>query len=78
MLAADTILLILVYSGWRQEDHKLDVSLGSIVRPCLKNVKQNKTKKPEKKIKIFPIFAVPYIAACICNFQRKKASRILG
>lgn len=76
MLVADTILLILVYSGWRQEDHKLDVCLGSIVRPCLKNIKQK--KKPEKNIKIYPIFAVPYIAACICNFQRKKASRILG
>lgn len=60
------ILVILMCSGWRQGDHKLDVWLGYVVGPWQKK-KKVKQKQLEKKSKYF-----------ICSFQRQKAPRILG
>lgn len=53
--AAWCILVILVCSGWTQGDHKLDVWLGYIVGPIVKQKQPEKTvqqKQPEK-IQIF-------------------------
>lgn len=44
------ILVILMCSGWRQGDHKLDVWLGYVVGPWQK--KKSKTKTAWKKIQI--------------------------